>query len=158
MASLENLLSFANTDGEVYIYSDFIPPEHVSLLQKTLQPAPFIHDPLSEVSANARRPLADGDRAVLAPRYKRRATPDSLDDILGLDGDDDQNGFISDDDGAGYAEVLNGFGKRARSTSIGSDDRLDKTRIIQEVWRPRLHEAFQSGSTPWRGNRRYLCE
>lgn len=155
----ENILCFANTDGEVFIYTDFVPPEHLPLLKKTLQPAPFIHDPLKEVSANAGKPLANGFHDEMPARNKRHRTPDSLDDILGPDGMDEEEGdFIIDDDGAGYAENINGHGKRP---SAGLDEPgapPGKRRAIGDLWRPRLREPFQPGSTPWRGNRRYLCK
>lgn len=148
----KNLLSFTNTDGEVYIYSDFVPAEHVNLVKLPLQPAPFIHDPLSEISANARRPIMNGLKDV-PNRAARRGTPDSLDDILGSDIMGENDDFVVDDDGAGYALGLNGNGKRLNGDiDIGP---LSKRRT--QNWEPQYHESFQPGSTPWRGNRKYLC-
>ncbi|KAH0537162.1 hypothetical protein FGG08_006032 [Glutinoglossum americanum] len=145
----ENILSFTNSDGELFIYTDFVPSEHLSLLKKPLQSAPSIHE------ANIWRPsvttIEDRQRDVRA----RRGTPDTLDDILGSDAmQDDEDDFIVDDDGAGYAEGVNGHGKR----SNGHLDLLDgpgyKRRATNGLWRPRIHLPFQPGSTPWRGNRR----
>ncbi|KAI9885305.1 MAG: mitochondrial escape protein 2 [Watsoniomyces obsoletus] len=162
----ENIFCFATTDGEVYIYPDFVSTEHHPLLQKPLQPAPYIHDPLAEVSANARRPPppaqqgpAEGGAAAVGPRRKRARTPDSLDDLLpSEDEDDGLEGFIVDDDGAGYADDTNGHGKRSRDELDGFDGPAGKRRAVyHQAWEPQLHEAFQPGSTPWRGNRRYLC-
>ena len=64
-----------------------------------------------------------------------------------LDDDDD---FIIDDDGAGY--VPNAARKRAWDDSNG--DSHSKRRATD--FRVRFHEPFQSGSTPWKGGRRYL--
>jgi chromosome transmission fidelity protein 4 len=148
-----NLLSFTNTDGEVYIYNDFVPAEHVQLLKLGRQPAPFIHDPLAEISANIRRPTVNGIKDVPI-RGVRRGTPDSLDDILGSDvmGDDDD--FVEDDDGAGYALGLNGNGKRVLGDVDPFEAQASKRRSL---WQPQYHESFQPGATPWRGNRKYLC-
>ncbi|KAG9719235.1 sepB protein, partial [Aureobasidium melanogenum] len=64
--------------------------------------------------------------------------------------------FIVDDDGAGYAEEMNGNGKRP-----GEHIAYPPSKRPQQYggarWQPRLHDSFQPGSTPWRGNRRYLC-
>jgi chromosome transmission fidelity protein 4 len=146
-----NLLSFTNSDGEVYIFQDIVPEEHAHLIKLERQPAPFIHDPLSEISNNTRRPGANGSKDIPV-RGVRRGTPDSLDDILGSDvmGDDD---FVVDDDGAGYALGLNGNGKRP-----GEDaDPYAMSKRRAQTWEPQYHESFQPGSTPWRGDRKYLC-
>ncbi|KAG9235020.1 WD40-repeat-containing domain protein [Amylocarpus encephaloides] len=149
-----NIVSFTNTDGQVFIYHDFVPPTHTQLLRLSVQPAPFIHDPLSEISANAaRRPVTNGSKDV-PHRGVRQQSHDSLegvDDILGSVLDDD---FVEDDDGAGYALGLNGNGKRPLddTTTYGST-----TKRTYGRWEPRVHESFQPGSTPWRGNRKYLC-
>jgi chromosome transmission fidelity protein 4 len=148
----KNLLSFTNTDGEVFIFNDFVPAEHAHLVKLGPQPAPFIHDPLSEISANARRPVTNGHKDV--PHRARRGTPDSLDDILGSDIMGDEDDFVVDDDGAGYALGLNGNGKRPNGDIApygGAAKRLAPT------WEPQYHHSFQPGSTPWRGDRKYLC-
>ena len=149
----ENILSFTNSDGELFIYTDFVPIEHRSLLGKSLQPAPFIHE------ANGWRPptTAVEDRPRRA--YGRSGTPDSLNDILGSDiMQDDEDDFIIDDDGAGYVEGVNGHGKRSNGHLNGLDGPDYKRRATHDLWRPRLHLPFQPGSTPWRGNRKYLCQ
>lgn len=91
----------------------------------------------------------------LRPHFKRRGTPDSLDDILGPDEGSDLDGFVEDDDGLGYAEggQPNGFGKRTNGHLETFAGPSSKRRA---VWEPQIHESFQPGSTPWRGNRRYL--
>ena len=149
----KNLLSFTNLNGEVYIYNDFVPAEHAHLVKLGPQPAPFIHDPLSEISANARRPTVNGHKDV-SHRGARRGTPDSLDDILGSEIMGDEGDFVVDDDGAGYA-LINANGKRPNGDIDPFDGPLSKRRT--PTWEPQYHESFQPGSTPWRGNRKYLC-
>lgn len=154
----ENMASFTTSDGELYIYTDFVPTEFASLLEKSLQLAPFIHDPLAEITGNARKPLENGHKINGESRGRRRGTPDSLDDILGSDGmGGDEDDFVSDDDGAGYADGLNGFGKRGNGHLDEIDGFGGKRRAAYGAWEPRIHESFQPGSTPWRGNRKYLC-
>jgi chromosome transmission fidelity protein 4 len=148
----ENILSYTNNDGELYIHTDFVPEEDISMLKKSLQPAPFIHDPLQETSGNARRPT-NGSKPGLPERSVRRGTPDSLDEILGIEDEEMGDDFIVDDDNAGYAEEVNQFGKRP---SINGNAPVAKRRP-HSTWQPQYHESFQPGSTPWRGNRRYLC-
>lgn len=144
----ENLVSFTNADGEVYIHPGLVPEQHSQLLKLSRQPAPFIHDPQTELTTNLRRPDANGVRPD-APR-RRRDSVESYDSLLDgpLAEDDD---FVEDDDGAGY--VINGNGKRVpgASTAVGASS--VKRRQVE----PQYHEAFQPGSTPWRGNRKYLC-
>jgi chromosome transmission fidelity protein 4 len=150
----KNLLSFTDTDGGVYIYNDFVPAEHAHLVKVGLQPAPFIHDPLSEISANARRPITNGQKDI-PNRGVRRGTPDSLDDILGSDIMGEEDDFVVDDDGAGYALGLNGNGKRPNGEIDPFGGLVSKRRA--QTWEPQYHDSFQPGSTPWRGNRKYLC-
>ncbi|KAI1471385.1 WD40 repeat-like protein [Daldinia caldariorum] len=141
----DNLVSFTNSDGEVYIHLDFVPEQYASLLKLGKQPAPFIHDPLTEVSAKARRP-ADNIVPVLN-RRDREASYDSLMDGPMQEDDD----FVVDDDGAGY--VINGNGKRMHDDLAVFGEPVSKRPHLE----PEYHEAFQPGSTPWRGNRKYLC-
>lgn len=149
----KNLLSFSNMDGEIYIYNDFVPAEHANLLRLPMQPSPFIHDPLAEISVNARNSILNGQKEVPL-RGARRGSVDSLDDILGSDIMGDEDDFVIDDDGQGYADVLNKNGKRVNG-DVGELGTLAKRRI--QSWEPQYHESFQPGSTPWRGNRKYLC-
>src|SRR5690606_5863633 len=72
-----------------------------------------------------------------------------------MDEDDD---FIVDDDGGGYSEPkVNGYGKRGFEHLGISDIPSAKRMAGGALWRPEIHHAFQPSSTPWRGNRRYLC-
>lgn len=153
---IDNTISYTNNDGELYIHTDFVPSEQASLLEKGLQPAPFIHDPLSEVSGNARRPLVNGVKDNVPVGRGRRGSPDFLDDILGPDAMSD-GGFIEDDDGAGYAEQVKGFGKRTNAHLGDIEGPNGKRHAGYSSWQPSVHPPFQPGSTPWRGNRKYLC-
>ena len=152
------MASFATSDGEVYIYSDFVTPKFASMLEDTLHPAPFIHDPLGETSGNARKPNTNSAISVLNVRQRRKGTPDSLDEILGSEAEGlEEDDFVVDDDGAGYSLGVNGFGKRSNG-HLGDFDSVDsKRRATYQAWSPRIHQSFQPGSTPWRGNRKYLC-
>ena len=142
----KNIVSFTTTDGEVYIYSDFLSDQFAPLLKLPKQPAPFIHDPLSETSHNRRPPVANGHKEI--PSRPRRESLGSLDSFLGgADGEEDD--FVVDDDGAGYT-----VGGQKRTLDLDDGDEYSRKRRHLE---PRYHEAFQPGSTPWRGNRKYLC-
>lgn len=142
----ENILSFTTTDGEVYIYPEVLPDQFSPFLNLPKQPAPFIHDPLEEISANRRSP-PNGQRPHGIPSRPRRESLGSLDSFLGDDEDGDD--FVVDDDGAGYTA---GGLKRVHDGN-DSDEPSGKRRHLEAQY----HEAFQPGSTPWRGNRRYLC-
>jgi chromosome transmission fidelity protein 4 len=157
----ENILSYTNNDGELYMHTDIVPTEHTSLLHKAIQSAPFFHDPAEGKSGDATNPIANGTKHVLPERRARAGTPDSLDGLLGFEVMDDDAGdledFIVDDDNAGYAPALNGHGKRTNSHLPTLQNPKDKRRAYGASSQPLTHEGFQPGSTPWRGNRRYLC-
>lgn len=151
-------MSFTTSDGELFIYENFVPNTFSALLAQPLQPAPFIHDPLLENSGTSRLALANGLEEASAAQGRRRGTPDTLDDILGPDEGAEGDDFVSDDDGAGYLDEINGYGKRVNN-HLDPTERYDvKRRAIAQVWQPKLHDSFQPGTTPWRGNRRYLCK
>ncbi|KAK8086311.1 WD40-repeat-containing domain protein [Apiospora phragmitis] len=145
----DNLVSFTNSDGEVYIHPDFVPEQFAQMLRLPKQPAPFIHDPLEDISNNVRKTDLNG-----IPSRPRRDSLGSYDSLMDgplndpLMEDDD---FVVDDDGAGYA--LNANGKRAHAGLEGLSHRSNKRQHLEAQY----HEAFQPGSTPWRGNRKYLC-
>lgn len=150
----KNILSFTTTDGEVYIYPDFLSDQFSPMLKMVPQPAPFIHDPLSEISGNRQGPLANGHKGQDIPSRPRRISLGSLDSYLGGGGGDgyaEDDDFVVDDDGAGYTA---GAGlKRGRE----EDDGYGGMNKRRHFYQPQYHEAFQPGSTPWRGNRKYLC-
>ncbi len=135
-----------------------MPNNNVQLLEKPLQPAPFIHDPDPEPPNGSRKVQSNGLTDLTSARGRRRGTPDTIDDILGPSLAEEQDDFVSDDDGAGYADEVNGHGKRSNGHLDPIDGFDYKRRASAQTWKPSLHESFQPGSTPWRGNRRYLCE
>jgi chromosome transmission fidelity protein 4 len=150
---VDNMLSYTNTNGELFMRADFVPGEHAKLLKIALQPAPLNNDPLSDVSGNARKPNANGTKAGpngWAAASENEYIDGLLDDAMSQDGLD----FIEDDDGAGYAEAPNLNGKRVAN---GIEGPRAKRAAPYPVWQPQIHESFQPGSTPWKGNRRYLC-
>ncbi|KAF5589234.1 chromosome transmission fidelity 4 [Fusarium pseudocircinatum] len=147
----KNIASFTTTDGEVYIYPDFLTDQFSPLLKLATQPAPFIHDPLAELSANRRPPPVNGQKQQGLPTRPRRESLGSLDSFLeGGDGYGDDD-FVEDDDGAGY--TVGQGQKRARD----GDDVYGTSNKRRHMLEPQYHEAFQPGATPWRGNRKYLC-
>jgi chromosome transmission fidelity protein 4 len=148
----ENLFNWTNSWGECFIIPEFFKdPAHIKLLKAQQARSPFFHDPLDEKAAaiNGRKALPNG-------REKPRAgTPDSLDELLGPDPDAEGFDWIDDDDGAGYNEN----GKRTNGhlgAANGPNGHIDK-RAKGAIWQPQIHESFQPGATPWRGNRKYLC-
>ncbi|SPQ27559.1 2cccb830-bb0c-4093-a38a-3f2ae122ad66 [Thermothielavioides terrestris] len=147
----ENLASFTTSDGEVFICPDFVSEQFASLLKLPKQPAPFFHDPLAEIGANRRQPVPNG---AGLPSRPQRASRDDFDDLLddNYGDDDDDDGFVVDDDGAGYA--LNPSRKRAAD---GDDIFGLRPSKRGNFVQPQIHPSFQPGSTPWRGNRKYLC-
>ncbi|ROW17091.1 hypothetical protein VPNG_01030 [Cytospora leucostoma] len=143
-----NLLSLTTTNGEVYICPDFISSQFFLLLRLPKQPAPFIHDPLAETSANARRPQINGQKPH--PPAARTELTDDLDSLLDDGFGEEDDGFVVDDDGAGYA--------LGRKRPADDDDIYgDHTNKRANLLRPQYHAPFQPGATPWRGNRKYLC-
>ena len=145
----KNLASFTTTDGEVFICPDFVTEQFSSLLRQPKQPAPFIHDPLDEISANGRRPEVNGHKPMAA--RPRRDSLDSWDDAP--EGDyGDLDDFVVDDDSAGY--TLNTGLKRP-----ADDDGIYRAHPAKRgaYFQAQHHESFQPGSTPWRGNRKYLA-
>ncbi|KAF5721029.1 chromosome transmission fidelity 4 [Fusarium globosum] len=147
----KNIVSFTTTDGEVYIYPDFLTDQFSPLLKLAAQPAPFIHDPLAELSANRRPPPVNGQKQQGLPTRPRRESLGSLDSFLeGGDGYGDDD-FVEDDDGAGY--TVGQGQKRPRD----GDDGYGTSNKRRHMLEPQYHEAFQPGATPWRGNRKYLC-
>ena len=148
----DNLVSITTSAGEVYICPGFISEQYAHLLKLPAQPAPFIHDPLGEISANARRPVANGQKpqaVVSRPRVGAADLDTFTDD--GLDGPLYDDDFVEDDDGAGYALNLGRKRPAADDGLFGPESKRANLDL------PTYHESFQPGSTPWRGNRKYLC-
>lgn len=150
----DNVVSYTNNNGELFMREDFVPDEHRKLLEIELQPSPLNKDPLGEISGNAGRSATDGSKG------KPRNDDAYLDDLLGPDAMSEDEAFIEDDDGAGYAEAPNGNGKRAArpfEAPLAKRPARHANQNSNNVWQPQVHVPFQPGSTPWKGNRRYLC-
>lgn len=148
---VNNELSFTTSDGELFIYKDFVPSEYEGLLEKTLEVAPLLSTGNDVSSVFPDRTTTNGAQRE---RPLRKGTPDSLDELLGPLSEDED--FVEDDDGAGYAEEINDSGKRTNG-HLGDPYGHDSKRRIGTSWQPQTHKPFQPGSTPWRGGRRYLC-
>ncbi|KAK3304356.1 WD40-repeat-containing domain protein [Chaetomium strumarium] len=147
----QNLASFTTSDGEVFICPDFVSEQFVSMLRLPRQPAPFIHDPLEETAANGRR--QEPARTAL-PSRPRPGSLDDFDDLLDDEYGNDDDGFVVDDDGAGYVMPAHAPRKRAADDDGIFGQRPNKRGNFVQ---PEIHGPFQPGSTPWRGNRKYLC-
>ena len=159
----ENTLSYTNNEGELFIHTDFVPTENIDLLKLPRQSAPFFHEPANAPAKSAVPNTVPATEALPHRRPPPRDhTPDDIDDILGdLDDEDGMDDFVIDDDGAGYAPVVNGHGKRTNGHLDPLASPGGKRRAYGynygSSFKPQTHESFQPGSTPWRGNRRYLC-
>jgi chromosome transmission fidelity protein 4 len=133
----KNLVSFTTTNGEVFICPDFVSEQFSSMLRLPKQPAPFIHDPLAEISANGRKPEANGHKPLAA--RPRRDSLESLDNLLNEDyGDLDD--FVVDDDGAGYAPNT-GRKRPADDDGIYGAHPSKRSAYFQA----QHHESFQPG-------------
>lgn len=141
----DNLLCWTTSWGEVHIDPKFLQHEdHLELLRaspEAWQTTQLNGQPQVQPKVNGTKPLE---------RRPRAPSIDSLDEYLADAGGDD-HAWIEDDDGAGY---INGNGKRTNGHAL-SQDPNKKTRY--NAWQPDVHESFQPNSTPWRGNRKYLC-
>ena len=130
----------------MYIQPEPLSSDHEKILKLHLQPAPGFLPTGADFVRLERRSEQKEDRPS-----RREKT--SVDDILAeLEGDDEDD-WLEDDDGAGYGE-RNENGKRtAGGLSLGVPS---IKRHAYGSWAPDIHEPLQPGSTPWRGDRRYL--
>jgi chromosome transmission fidelity protein 4 len=149
----DNVLSYTNNNGELFIREDFVPHGHSKHLKIALQAAPLNNDPLSDISGNARKSMPNGHKHGVSG-YAQSTENDYIDGLLDDAMSQDGLDFIEDDDGAGYAEEPNRNGKRVATSTEGPNA---KRHVHRPVWQPQAHVPFQPGSTPWKGNRRYLC-
>jgi chromosome transmission fidelity protein 4 len=128
-----NTLSFTTSQGQLYRWKDCIP-----------SPYPPSHG--STKSA----PTLNHTRTGSSSPISRSPSILSRGDPFGMDDEDDD--FVVDDDGAGYVPAY----ARKRNAEWDDNPASKRGRLDAPSLRIRLHEPFQSGSTPWRGNRRYL--
>lgn len=146
----ENLFCWSNDWGEIYIVSNFLKdPAHLELLRAPVESAGATKQAQAQPQSRSDQPHTNGTRPLINGR-PRAASLDSLDDFLNADVDDN---WIDDDDGAGYKNQ-NGKRPNGHLDSINGD--LKRHRHRGSTWQPRIHDAFQPGSTSWKGNRRYL--
>jgi len=130
-----NTLSFTTSQGQLYRWKDCIPsthPQSYGSISKAPKPISYSSDPPSSRSPSI---LSRGSRG----RY--------------FDEDEtDDDAFIVDDDGAGYVP------SRKRRMDTWGDPTIGDypSKRGRAEFQVKIHEPFQSGSTPWKGNRRYL--
>ncbi|KAF3902020.1 hypothetical protein AA313_de0204458 [Arthrobotrys entomopaga] len=141
----ENIISFGTNQGTVNTQPEAVPTDHEKVLKLPLQPAPGFLPAGADFVRIERRTEAKDNRG----KNERRS---SVDDILGAL-DDVEDNWLDDDDGAGYGEK-NKNGKRSADT--GGLGMPSLKRHAYGSWEPDIHEPMQPGSTPWRGDRRYL--
>jgi chromosome transmission fidelity protein 4 len=130
-----NTLSFTTSQGQLYRWKDCIPSTHPASFG-SVKRAPLnnhVHTTSTETSLS-RSP------SILSRTHEQ----DEM-----FDEDDD---FIVDDDGAGYVPAHN----RKRNGDWGDEPYSKRGRSEYSSFRVKPHAPFQSGSTPWKGNRRYL--
>ncbi|RPB26319.1 WD40 repeat-like protein [Terfezia boudieri ATCC MYA-4762] len=138
----ENTLSLTNNDGELVTLPNVLPPDQEGLL---LRP-PLLNDTSDAGTTDKPTPRQRRDRSL---------SRDPLDELMGLDDDDD---FIIDDDGMGYAEPKSNNVNKRGFEYIHDDGYNPSTkRRAYDAWEPTTHAPFQPGSTPWRGGRKYLA-
>lgn len=154
----DNILSYTNSEGQLYIHNDFVPSEYAHVLRESVQPVPLAHDKARDPVTVAPSKQANGATHDLPARRQREISMDPLDEILGSDfQDEEMDDFVVDDDGAGYAPIINGHGKRTNGHLDSHQPRAKRPAHPSSRMQPEIHEPFQPGATPWRGNRRMLC-
>lgn len=135
-----NTLSFTTSQGQLYRWKDCIPNSYSASYGPTKR-APTLN---GNINTDSTETSVSRSPSILS-------RPDVDVDPFGEDEDDD---FIIDDDGAGYVPL------HSRKRGAEWDDAPYSKRGRGDVgtmsFRVKTHEPFQSGSTPWRGNRRYL--
>lgn len=135
---ISNTLSFTTSQGQLYRWKECIPQTHPPS-HGTLKKAPTLNN---QIRTNSSETSFSRSPSILS-----RTNNDPFEDE-----DDD---FVVDDDGAGYVPAHN----RKRNAEW-DDDSFSRNKRGRNGYtggfRVKPHEPFQSGSTPWRGNRRYL--
>jgi chromosome transmission fidelity protein 4 len=131
-----NTLSFTTSQGQLYRWKDCIPSTH-----------PVSFGSLKRAPLNNHTRTTSSDTSLSRSPSILSRTHHDQDDMF--DEDDD---FIVDDDGAGYVPAHN----RKRNGDWGEEPFSKRGRSEFSSFRVKPHPPFQSGSTPWRGNRRYL--
>ncbi|KAI5310241.1 hypothetical protein KEM55_000086 [Ascosphaera atra] len=140
----ENVLAFVTTDGELFIYNGFVPPERVLYIDTTSVSAPLLE---------GRSSPNDEHAGAVMGKHGRLGSSDLADNILNyvsMDGGEDDFG---DDYGSGaYTDA------RRKKRPVEDDMHAHASkRRSGLLWESQRHHPFQPGSTPWSGDRRYLC-
>jgi chromosome transmission fidelity protein 4 len=144
-------IAFTTSQGELHVHELDQQQKFSPFLDMGLQTLPFFRDRSGGMGEMARNGRSNGvPHKDLATRPRRHSVGSLEDSLLDDDMNDygDLDDFVVDDDGAGYAPG------RKRGPEDELDGPASKRRNLNL---PQIHEAFQPGSTPWRGNRKYLC-
>lgn len=146
----KNIINWTTSDGELYTQEDVLPTTHPSPCARPLHPSPLQENVSSTRKTNGH---ALGHLARLAAHNKNSDT-DLVDDEALLDDIEDAGAeWIEDDDGAGYIPNLDHRKRAGDDTNGHQSSKRNKSHASFE---PQIHELVQPGSTPWRGQRRYL--
>lgn len=135
-----NALSFTTSQGQLYRWKDCIPNSYSASYGPTKR-APTLNGDIN----------TDSTDTSISRSPSILSRPDVDVDPFGEDEDDD---FVIDDDGAGYVPLHSR--KRGAEWDDGPYGKRGRGDMGTMSFRVKTHEPFQSGSTPWRGNRRYL--
>jgi chromosome transmission fidelity protein 4 len=127
-----NTLSFTTSQGQLYRWKDCIP-----------SPYPTSHGSLKRAPTTHNHTTSPDTPLSRSPSILSRTNQDPF-------ADEEDDDFIIDDDGAGYVPA------HTRKRNGDWDDAPFSKRNRHDTFRIKPHEPFQSASTPWRGNRRYL--
>lgn len=142
-----NVLSFTTDQGQLYTLTAAIPGD---LSYGAIHPLNVKSSSGAEEQddfADANEDDMGGDLDDQLERSGSRTRSTSVD----IMGDPDQEDWIVDDDGAGYKTQK----KRPADYEYSKPKRPHVSRPT--TYAPELQPSFQSGSTPWRNSRRYLC-
>lgn len=145
----KNILSWTTQEGELYTQENLLPEDKHSPCAKPIVPSPLLQVRAAPKPTNGR---------VQARINEQDADSESgfVDDEALLDDLEDAGAeWIDDDDGAGYIPNLDHRNKRPNDDTNG-DTHPSKRIKAYNTFEPQIHEPVQPGSTPWRGQRRYL--
>ena len=129
-----NTLSFTTSQGQLYRWKECISSSIPS------------YGPIKKAPTRASN--LDSSQSSRSPSILSRPSPAPFGDDTSEDDD-----FIVDDDGAGYVRSEN----RKRNAEF-DDFGVSKRGKSDHVFQIRSHQPFQSGSTAWKGSRRYLSK
>ncbi|CAN6674293.1 DNA polymerase alpha-binding protein [Trichomonascus vanleenenianus] len=142
-----NLLSFTTNEGCLFVVEDVVKFEPA---RGRVELFPLRGEALADLPPHSGE--TNGTNEINDDNDDDDAMMDNL-----IDDDAALDDFIEDDDGAGYAEPK----KRAFNEDLGmvngrTNGSAKKSRY-EYTPKPVLQQPFQSGGTPWKSNRRYMC-